>query len=201
MKLFYSGALQKDQPQPVSELSLGGFISSTPILNSNLNNIFGNQYIPQNYIEQVEYKAIFLKNILSVDCNNVYIYYDYPKTPTDIKLEIGVMTPNSKGEIERISNATSPPLYQNTFSELNGISNKGLVSAQIKAGEYIGLWLKKTYLKKQQDPDKTIYNNWIIISPILTKYQSGVALTEEEQELYDQYMNKVDTLSFFILWD
>lgn len=86
MKLYYSGAQQKNTEQRNPELSLGGLISSTAVPNGRLGNLFGSVSINQVQDSIEEIKCVFLKNTLE-DINDVLCYYE---NNDSVKLQIAV---------------------------------------------------------------------------------------------------------------
>ena len=200
MQLYLSNSTTLGTSQLEVERSLGGYLSSSPLRNNNLGNIFSDLIMSQNGQEIVEYKAIFLKNTFSDTKTNIYLYYNYPTDPSNIKLEIGVVLPNSAGAIERIQSSDSSPLFA-TFTEANTETNKVLISSSLASLSSIGIWLKRTILTKNQKTDKQLFDAYYIYRPVKEKYENGDTLTTPEQAIYDNWNNQVDAINFFIQYD
>ena len=200
MNLYLSNSTTINTPQLEVERSLGGYISSTPLRNNNIGNIFSDLVMSNNGQPIVECKAVFLKNIFPDTKNNIYLYYDYPTNP-NIKLEIGVVLPNSAGGIEKIQSSDSTPLFS-TFVEANGIANKMLIANSLTSLSSIGIWLKRTLLTTRQETDVKLFDVYSVYRPVLDKLNAGlVALTSSELAIYDNWNNQVDSINFLIQFD
>jgi len=109
MQLFYSGAdkANYDQINPIK--SLGGFISSSPVNNGGMNNLFSDL----SYIELTERipqcKAVFLKNVFETEVSEI-TFFNQNNDPNSI-YQIAIVTPSSSQQIERIYSSTSIPVH------------------------------------------------------------------------------------------
>jgi len=147
MILYYTGASNNNEAQPKVNLSLGNYVSNSPVpsgqIGATLNNV-------TKLTEARNDKYIFmlaLKNTTSSEAVDVTIYYDYP-TDNQYKLELAFVSPStdSLGDelYEKILSTSSLPIT-GTFAEYSGVGN-AINIGNIVAGESIGIWFKATLI-------------------------------------------------------
>jgi len=140
MRFYYTGAKTYLGIQQIPFLSLGGFISSSLIPNSALNNLFSSitPYTIEKGLD--EYALIVLKNELGNDVKNIKISFSYENQ--DIKvanLEVSAIL-NTNGNFEQINNSTSAPY----FGEFHpALSPTEVCIGNLKKDEYLGIWVKR----------------------------------------------------------
>jgi hypothetical protein len=144
MKLFYTGAKTNNEWQLDPEKSLGGYISECEVPNSLLENVFSDISLLGQQNESIETKAIALKNTTSAAVTNIYLYFTYPLTDKNAKLEIGkeAFVDNKIGTIQ---NSRALP-YGITFFQPSRVGTKILLASSLAVGEAIGIWLRRTIL-------------------------------------------------------
>jgi len=152
MKLFYTGADKFNNLQPNIVLSLGGFISSTPIPNAQLSNLFSDISSFSISKDQFTVIAIALQNTLAKDVTDIFLWFDF-LTDAFTKLEFAFVDVNDDSEgnlsIEKLSNSHSLPFF-GTFQEASGEANKVNIGDLLK-GQYLGLYIKQTFLPDLSD--------------------------------------------------
>lgn len=141
MRLLYSGAKTSGYVQTEASQSLGGLVSSTPIPNGRLNNIF-----PPISRESIR------KNISDT---RLIVLINGTTTITNLKIwtesgslssyEIAAVAPalNTKGEkeFEELYDGQSIP-YQAQLSSAEGQANAILIDT-VSPGDVIGIWIKR----------------------------------------------------------
>jgi len=147
MRFFYTGAKTFNALQANIILSLGGFLSCTPIPNAQISNLFSD--ISSLSIERDNFTviAIALRNELDKDVEDIFLWFDFP-TDAFTKLEFAFVDVNDDGEgnlsIEKLSNPHSVPYFAD-FQEANGEANKVNIG-DLEKGKYLGLYIKQTFI-------------------------------------------------------
>jgi len=164
MKLYYTGGKVFLDEQTKPYLSLGNFVSSSPVPNGFLDNMFGDISelgISRNLFEVI---GIVLKNELVGAVEDIYLWFDYPENVWT-KLEIAAVQISGDAtvgySIEKIINLHALPINA-VFYEADGEGNK-VNLGNLAAGVYLGLWFKRTLLidkiEEDTDTDK-LYENF-----------------------------------------
>lgn len=147
MILLYTGAGVYDNPQPLQELSLGGYPSNTIIANSKVDAIFG----PISKTEVVKnlslVRMIVLKNITSDTISNIKVWtknYD----DSLYRLKIAVVAP--------ATDSCNNPIYESLVDQYSlpyqaelaykEAEDNAITIANLAAGEQVGIWLKREIL-------------------------------------------------------
>jgi len=152
MKYFYTGAENFLDEQKNPLLSLGGFISATPIPNAEIGNIFGDisQFTIDNQLRQT--LAIALKNTTGKDAEDLILYFDFP-TDKFSNIEIAAVIPATDSEgnkfVEKLTNSASLP-FNATFNEADGVGNAINVGDLLK-DDYLVFFLKRTIVDDIKD--------------------------------------------------
>lgn len=149
MQLYYTGALTYLGEQLKSELSLGGFVSSSLVPNGKLEAIFPEISLYTIDKNDIEVRAIVLKNESTFVVNNIRLWFVYP-TNSYSKLEVSAvnLSQDSNGGyyMEKVLDTHSLPYYAE-FYEADG--EVGAVSlGSLGAGSSLGLWLKRSLNKE-----------------------------------------------------
>jgi hypothetical protein len=151
MRLYYTTPAGFDQEQKNSNLSLGGFKSSTPMPNGVFNNLFGD--ITQNTIaktEEFEHIGLVLENTNISQSYNTTMWFEYPEN-SYVTYEVAAVQ-LTNWEMEHISSTYETPLYA-TFFEAKVGSRVAL--GDIGSGTGIGVWVRRklnlAFIKDDQD--------------------------------------------------
>lgn len=172
MQLLYTGASIYNQAQTKKEYSLGGFVSSTVIPNSQLGNLFSmvSKYMIENDLFDII--AVVLKND-SLDKNyNINIWFE-PPTGNHCDFEIApvALSQDSNGYyyMEQLSNNQSLP-YNAIFYSCNGQIN-AMDIGDLDSLEMMGLFIKRkinvtnTNLLNDDTTLNDNFNNGVVLSP------------------------------------
>jgi hypothetical protein len=143
MQLFYTTVEREGQTQTDPLYSLGGYCSSTPVpsgVDENLFSLFSQLSIETN---KPMYICLVLKNILSVECTGIFLYFDDVNLSTRWgKYRVALVNKGADGLYEHIGGIYERPKYA-TFQEIDGEANKMAVP-NMQPGEMYGLWVERT---------------------------------------------------------
>ena len=160
LRLYYSGGLQVGQLQNNPDLSLGGFMSATPLPNDSFDALFGT--ISEKGLSEKlsDTKAIFVRNEGEVTITDITLACVLPEHAL-CKFEFSpVAVPNQK-YMERIPNIRSAPFYAEFF-ESNDQENPEVLLESLAAGEIFGLWVRRTIIGRDPIPlDITSFPDWL----------------------------------------
>lgn len=142
MKLYYTGSDSFNGVQTDSKSSLGGFISSTPIPNQKIGNLFSDISYNNLIKKPIEIIGIALKNELA---NKIDLKIWIEKLSGGIcNYQIALVAPTVQGSnlsLEKISTKDSYPYYA---SFINAISEgTAFYQATFNLNEYLGIWIKR----------------------------------------------------------
>lgn len=145
MKLYYTGSEKGNLPQTSPLTSLGGYVSSTPLPNGSLNNLFGaiSQYGKEKMIRQV--RAIVLKNETGATATP-NIWYDMISSEpiTNYRFAFVTLAQNDCGwYMESIAQGDALPINA-TFIDPRTEVNKVAMPAMAN-NSYLGIWIERTY--------------------------------------------------------
>lgn len=147
MRLFLTGSLKYNTPQPDPLLSLGGYLSSSPLSNNTLNNLFG--AISQSTLQapKKEYRAVILRNETGTALTNIDLFYENFSNQPLVTLRMALVTLAADGcggfEMESINGINSSPLsatFKNNLGENNALSIPSL-----PINGLIGLWIERSF--------------------------------------------------------
>ena len=148
MRFYYTGLNKGGAVQANPNLSLGGYVSTSPLPNGAINNLFGgiSEYGKENQVRQV--RAIALKNELGVVANPIIWYDNNSAEPiTNYRFAFVAMSTDECGTfMEKIGQGDALPINA-TFIDPHSESNKVALPAMPIDG-YIGVWIERTYNKK-----------------------------------------------------
>jgi len=144
MILTYSGASAFNAVQNNPDLSLGGWMSSSPVPNNLLDNLFSSVSSNAQNNQLAEIKGIFLKNETNADISNLYIYV-LQDADSVVSFDFSAVAVSNGQSMEKIPSVRATPYYANFF-QANGQSNQQLLTPTLVAGGVIGLWIRRTAL-------------------------------------------------------
>lgn len=180
IKLYYTTTAGENELQSRFDKSLGGYKSSSLVLNDDFDNFFGDisNYTIQNS-DKSNYIGIIIKNE-GVDKTDINIWFEYPSDSYSvIELAAVDLTTDSDGfkYMENIPTISSTPVYAD-FYEADGEVNK-LNIGGLLSDEAVGIWLKRTIDRDVVDVDR---EDQIITDP------------EDENRVIMQELSKSDTI-------
>ena len=149
IKFALSGGAINTDP----DSSLGGIISSTLIVTSQLHNLFDLVTSSESQTGDTEYRCLYIKNSHgTLDLFNaaVYIQFQTPSPDTSAKLALGSSIIN--GVEPTIANENTSPVGL-TWESQTGTSN-ALAIGDIPAGGHKAVWLERTV-----NPGSAAYNS------------------------------------------
>lgn len=144
--LYYTGAQQAGTPQGSPDKSLGGYVSSSPISNGLLNNIFGN--VDQSILAQgiKQYRIIAFQNQTPNIIGSLKIYVRSTSENPFSKLRFGAMLNSlnkcQESYFEQLPNQYSLPAYASLRDA--GNPSQYIEINDIPAGQYIGIFLERS---------------------------------------------------------
>lgn len=162
MILLYTGAASPDQPQVQADKSIGGFISSTPVINGAIGNIF--PLITNSSTKQT--RMIALKNTTGAQVQGVRIWTETSPNAFS-NLLIGAVAPGFDSKcnrffFEQLSSPESLPFQatvQSHESEVNSLS-----IGSLDPDKFIGIWIVRDLNSPPPTPTTTTppntYNMW-----------------------------------------
>lgn len=156
MQLFYTTTTGYDNSQPNVHSSLGGYKSSTPVTNDDFDNLFGEVSVLTIKNGRDEYRAIMLKNTMTVTARKIKVSVSSPQDGIALfRMAIGkVGVPNKYGYrfMENIPSVYSKP-YQAKFVDM--VDGAILEVGDLAPGAEIGLWICRHI---DQDKAREQYN-------------------------------------------
>jgi hypothetical protein len=186
MVLLFTGADAPDVPQINADKSLGGFISSSPIPNGRLGNLFSS--ISKNTVikDTKEIRLIALKNTTGVIKSNINIYS--VTTGKSIKMQLAAVAPatNSSSQLvfEQVYDSETLP-YQATLATHEGSGN-AIVIASMAVGETIGIWVYRE-IDQTKFPENDNATSNLSCQDLATLLKAQSASTEETVQLTITY--------------
>lgn len=125
--------------------SLGGFLSSTPIPNGELNKLFSQLPLTQSYNpDYFDLRAVMMHNEAKVSLAKLKLWFEIPDNAFS-SYEVAVITPNTdcdgKVFMESISGPQGLPYYAE-FHNVSGVDNT-IDLGTLKAGQYLAIWIKR----------------------------------------------------------
>jgi hypothetical protein len=159
MKYLYSGASKFGAEQTNPELSLGGNISSSPIPNDLLQNIFSEASYLSIQQNKRETKLIVLQNedklktatLLSLNflLNDDDVSVSGPTHGAIAEYRVAFVLPDDDNDcFESISNSAALP-FNATFQDV--IENTSVSLPDIAPGDFLGIWLVRNYDMNSDD--------------------------------------------------
>lgn len=142
MQLYYTGATVPNQQQPSPELSLGGFVSSSPIGNADVNNLFPTITRTAILNSKKTIRMLALRNITGRAITELKIWTKSEKY-SNVKMAVvsAALDEKQNPVFEKVANSTSIP-FQATLDSCEGEEN-AIVVGDMEANETIGLWIQR----------------------------------------------------------
>ena len=143
MQLFYTTTTGYDNEQPNVQSSLGGYKSSTPVTNDDFDNLFGEISVMTIRSGRDEYRAVMLKNEMSVTARKVKVRV-IPDENAIAMFRMGVGrvgVPNKYGwkAMENVSSIYGKP-FQTQLVDMNS-PEAVLEVGDLAPGAEVGLWV------------------------------------------------------------
>lgn len=158
MRLFYTGAEKEGETQESAPVSLGSYVSGSPLPNGAINALFGgiSQYSKEKSIRQV--RAIVLKNETGSIQNPTVWYDNVSNEPiTNYRFAFVTLAQDSCGwYMEKIDQGDSLPINA-TFIDPKTSANAVALPAMAVDG-YMGIWIERTYNPKAVADSMTCEN-------------------------------------------
>lgn len=142
MKLYYTTTTGYDGEQTNINRSLGGYKSSTPVLNDDFDNLFGEISVLTIRNKKDEYRAMVLKNDMSVSARKIKISMSIPNDSISVfRVATGAMSVPDKYGFRKMENITSP--YSKPFNAnfIDMGADSVLEVGDLAPGGEIGLWV------------------------------------------------------------
>lgn len=176
MKLYYTTTTGYENAQPNIQSSLGGYRSSTPVMNDDFDNLFGEVSVMTIRSGRDEYRAIMLKNEMQVTARKIKIRVRQNEDSICMfRMAVGkVGVPNKYGHrsMENVMSVYSKP-YRAQFVDMVG-EETVLEVGELAPGAEVGLWVcrhidgekaRNQYnLVCEPDPTDTTARRWKPVS-------------------------------------
>lgn len=188
MKLYYTVSSGSEQVQTKTSLSLGGYKSSSPLVNSQIGNLFSDiTAVTINNFNQNQYIGLVLKNETGIAVTGVSMWFEYPDQCFSIYRVAAIdMITDSSGDkiMEHISNISSKPLNAEFYEAADGDHPVDL--GDLAIDEQIGIWIERELLPEvitaQQsdvyapDPDPAHLSRFVeVVLPKLDEINIGIS--------------------------
>lgn len=183
MQLYYTVSSGYDSIQNKPSLSIGGYKSSSIVINDDYSNIFDEISMRSVNINRPQYIALILKNTTNSVANNLKVWMVSPITAQGI-ITLAAVKPlidqDGNPYIERVATTFSKPMGVNFTSPT--VDSPALIVDSMAAGDEIGIWLCRSI-------DKNVameqYNDVAMIDPNNpNRYIKSEQPTEEIFNLY-----------------
>lgn len=176
-------------PQPNISKSFGGYISSSSVPTSELQNIFASisaLELQSGQLTQVV--ALFLKNTLSVPTTSTVIYHG-PLSDQKYSLQLGVQNPAS-GQISSYGNIYNVPrdvTFQDFVYDPDNSIDERISLGPLAVGATLGLFFKRIIVNANQDSWQKLYDDFTVLQALKKRYDDGDnTLTSDELKLISQ---------------
>lgn len=143
MRLYYTISSGANNEQPTVSSSLGGFCSSTPVMNDEFGNLFDEVSVMTIRTGRDEYRALVLRNEDSVTHRNIKVSVT-PASEGSIcsyKMAIVQMTDADKYGNKKMESIRSP--YSRPFNAqfTDMVEGASVVIGELKPNEQVGIWI------------------------------------------------------------
>lgn len=138
IKFFLSGGASNDDP----DAALGGVISTTEVVDDNLNNLFDDVTGAEHAAGDTNYRCIYVKNNSASIAYNVKLYIDTNTPAADDTINIGKDLNGLNATADTIANEDTAPDPAVTFSTADGYAN-AIDLGDIPAGQVYAFWVKR----------------------------------------------------------
>lgn len=145
MKFLYTNASEPNGVQTKATLSLGGYVSSSSVVNNVLNEIFGE--VSLNADVNTRYRLLAIKNTLTYTADNIQLKF-YLNEDIVSQIQAALVSP-AKNEcdeyvFEQLPNQYSKPQYADFEIVEDGLV---LNIGSLAVSEVIGIWLSRQLIK------------------------------------------------------
>jgi hypothetical protein len=155
MRLYYSGAKQLNAIQTKPERSLGGFISSSQVVNGELNSLLADLSVVTQQDKTSQVICVFLRNELQTPVYNLYIGYALPVTEVlGIQIGLALVADSLNAYTELVPKPEALPLAVD-FHDLRitnplgtpDVDGSGFVLEEFIPGEVLAIWIRREAVK------------------------------------------------------
>lgn len=139
LKLYLTGGAANSNVN----LSLGGAVSSTEVVDNTLNNLWDDVSGDEGAAGDTEYRCVAVKNThgsLTLTSSKVWIQTNTPST--DDTVTIGLATQGLNTQPSTIADETTAPSPSVTFVTAIDKAN-GLNTGNVPNGQYYAIWIKR----------------------------------------------------------
>lgn len=147
--IFYTGAVQNGAVQDNPAKSLGGWISSSPVPNGAMNNLFGDLTYADLDKDKKPIRVIAFQNITGAVIPKLRIWVEHEAdayATYKIGLSISTVEPTCNlNYFEQLATQYSIPYYT-TLKDCEGELN-AIEIENIPAGQYLGLFIQRNVIK------------------------------------------------------
>lgn len=157
MTLYYTTSAGYEEAQLEVASSLGGYRSSTTVINNDFDNIFGEISIYTIREARDEYIAVILRNTTGSDATGVEAWFESPDTPQGTMQIAAVRTTtDAEGDpiMERVRTKFTQPFTGNFVT--TSASNR-LSIGNVADDEEIGIWFKRSISRTNIDSVSDVY--------------------------------------------
>jgi len=160
---LYSGGATNADPNA----SLGGVKSSHVVPSNVLENLFDEVSLAEREVGMIDYRCFYIENAHALDSLLLAALFIQSQTPaTSTSIALGVDPAGISAEAQTIVDQTTAPVGV-TFLDYPPEGN-GLSLGSILAGDYIGIWARRTVAAMSSTP----------VSDPFTLRLTGVPVTE-----------------------
>jgi len=138
IKFYLSGGASNADPN----LSLGGVISATAIVDNSLQNLFDNVSGAEHTAGDTNYRCLYVKNESLETAYNVKIYIDTNTPAVDDTINIGKDLAGVNGTADTIPDEATAPSPAVTFTDAPDYAN-AISLGDIPAGQVYAIWVKR----------------------------------------------------------
>lgn len=142
MNLYYTTTVGYDSPQPNSDRSLGGYKSSTKVVNDDFGNLFDELSVMTMKNNRDEYRAIILRNDYDTPVAQVKVNVIISEDAIcSYKMAIGVLNGKNKYNqkfMENVETVFGKPFHAK-FVEMT--ADTILEIGRLNPGDEVGLWV------------------------------------------------------------
>lgn len=142
IQLLFSGASSLNAEQIDTNISIGGYISSSVVPKSLVNGIFPELSVYDLANFTPDTFAVFLKNNGTEDIPSISLLQVYDDNIC--RFEWAVVAPSEGGFIESLGSKKETPYYAEFFEP--DVATE-LLSATLEPGKSIGLWIRRTLIE------------------------------------------------------
>lgn len=169
MNILYTGASTALTAQPMPNLSLGGFLSSTNIRNSDFNTLFSTESYWLKNQNRPEYVCLGLKSAIDLTTLKIGVL----RNSNNYKLSIGLAIFNDDLFVEKVQDRFVEPYnisfvekYMDDENDVVNVINAGSIDKDL----YYAIWLKRELIQENIDLDAICLNEIETSPEVLSLY-------------------------------